>query len=125
VALEAIDILVGDDYPGRVSRMAPQLQDGLKRLEAHAIVGEARGIGFMGALEIVADKQTKVPFPAEQDVSERIAAVALDKGLIIRPLGNAVIIAPPFIITEDEIEEMLAIITETLDTVGAVVKDRQ
>jgi 4-aminobutyrate---pyruvate transaminase len=51
--------------------------------------------------------------------------VALDKGLIIRPLGNAVIIAPPFIITEQEIDEMLAIITETLDTVGAAVKDRQ
>lgn len=124
VALEAVDILVGDDYPGRVARLAPRLQHGLKRLESHPIVGEARGIGFMGALEIVADKKTKAPFAADQDVSERIAGVALDKGLIIRPLGNSVIVAPPFIITEQEIDDMLAIIAETLDTVGATVGKR-
>lgn len=124
VALEAIDILIGDDYPGRVSRLAPRLQDGLKRLASHPMVGEARGIGFMGALEIVSDKKTKSPFPADRDVSERIAAVAFDKGLITRPLGSAVIIAPPFIITEQEIDDMLAIISETLDIVGAAVAVR-
>ncbi len=121
VALEAIDILVGDDYPGRVARLAPRLQDGLKRLAHHPMVGEARGIGFMGALEIVADKASKAPFPPDKDVSERIARVAYDKGLIIRPLGSAVIVAPPFIITEQEIDAMLAIIAETLDSVGAAV----
>ena len=50
----------------------------------------------MGALELVGDKQNKTPFPPEQPVAEQIANVALEHGLICRPVGQSIVVAPPF-----------------------------
>jgi adenosylmethionine-8-amino-7-oxononanoate aminotransferase len=88
----------------------------------HPMIGEARGVGLMGALEIVADKRTKSAFPGHLDVSERVSRQALANGLICRPLGAAVVLAPPFIITEGEIDELFAILRQTLDQVYASVQ---
>lgn len=119
IALEAIDILVDDGYMKRVAELGPRFQEGLRKLGRHRLVGEARGVCLMGALEIVADKDSKQPFPEDLEVSERIALSALSKGLIIRPLGNALVIAPPFIIDEAGIDEIVDIIEATLDDVAA------
>jgi adenosylmethionine-8-amino-7-oxononanoate aminotransferase len=83
----------------------------------HPMVGEARGVGLMGALELVADRVSKAPFPDHLEVSERVSRKALDNGLICRPLGKAVVLAPPFIIREAEIDELFDILTRTLDEV--------
>jgi adenosylmethionine-8-amino-7-oxononanoate aminotransferase len=124
IALEAIEILIEGGVARRVPALAPRFQEGLRRLAAHPLVGEARGIGLMGALDIVADKRAKTAFPAELEVSERIAETALRHGLIIRPLGTSVVLAPPFIIEEHEIDEILAIVGRTLDEVAREV-DRE
>jgi adenosylmethionine-8-amino-7-oxononanoate aminotransferase len=97
--------------------VAPHFQLLLKELEAHPQVGEARGIGLMGALELVANKQTKAPFPPEQTVSEDIANVALEHGLICRPIGQAIVLAPPFIITRAQIDELFEKLRKTLEHV--------
>ena len=68
----------------------------------------------MGAVEIVADKQTKEALPSELQISERIANKALQKGLICRPLGAVIVLGPPFIITEAEIDEVFDILEETM-----------
>jgi adenosylmethionine-8-amino-7-oxononanoate aminotransferase len=99
--------------------VAPAFQDRLRRLGDHPMVGETRGIGLMGALELVADKSAKRAYPAELRVSERIARQALKNGLICRPLGQSVVLAPPFIITPAEIEELFAILERTMDEVHA------
>jgi adenosylmethionine-8-amino-7-oxononanoate aminotransferase len=85
----------------------------------HPMVGEARGVGLMGALEMVADKRTKAAFDGRLDVSERVARQALRNGLICRPLGSAVVLAPPFIITETQIDELFTMLRRTLDEVWA------
>ncbi|MDX1421848.1 MAG: aminotransferase [Kiloniellales bacterium] len=117
IALKAIDVILNEGVFDNVVAVAPHFQLLLKELEAHPQVGEARGIGLMGALELVANKQTKAPFPPEQTVSEDIANVALEHGLICRPIGQAIVLAPPFIITRAQIDELFEKLRKTLEHV--------
>jgi 4-aminobutyrate---pyruvate transaminase len=118
IALAAIEEIESAALPN-LRRVAPAFQDRLRRLGAHPMVGEARGVGLMGALELIADKSSKRPYPAELRVSERIARQALKNGLICRPLGQSVVLAPPFVISPAEIEELFAILARTMDEVHA------
>ena len=59
-----------------------------------------------GALEAVRDKDTKTPFEAHLSVSERIANSCTDHGLICRPLGQSIVLCPPFIMTDAQMDEM-------------------
>jgi adenosylmethionine-8-amino-7-oxononanoate aminotransferase len=88
-------------------------------MASHPMVGEARGVGLMGALEMVADKHAKTPFEGRLEVSERVARQALRNGLICRPLGSAIVLAPPFIITEAQVDELFTTLKHTLDEVWA------
>jgi adenosylmethionine-8-amino-7-oxononanoate aminotransferase len=73
----------------------------------------------MGAVELVGDKATKAQLDSKLQVPERIANKALEKGLICRPLGQAIVLGPPFIITEAQIDEMFSILEETVTEVFA------
>lgn len=121
VASAAIDLIVDGGLIERVRELAPAFQAGLGRLAAHPMIGERRGIGLMGAVEAVMDRETKAPWPAHLSVSERIANACTDRGLICRPLGQAVVLCPPFVITEAEMEWMFDRLHEALDAVHADV----
>jgi adenosylmethionine-8-amino-7-oxononanoate aminotransferase len=75
----------------------------------------------MGALEAVQDKATKTPFPGHLSVSERIANACTDHGLICRPLGQSIVLCPPFITTEAQMDEMFGKLEEALTKVFAEV----
>lgn len=117
VALKSIELIEHGGLLENVQRVSPHFQAHLKRLSAHPHIGEARGVGLMGALELVADKENGKPLPAELQIPERLATQALDNGLICRPLGAAIVLAPPFIITESQIDEIFASLELTLDSV--------
>lgn len=70
-------------------------------------VGEYRQTGFVGAIELVADKKTKTPLPSEERIGYRIYKRALNRGILLRPLGNILYFMPPYIISEEEIECMV------------------
>lgn len=117
VSLEAIRIIVEGGILQHVQEIGPLFQSQLRALAAHPLVGEARGVGLMGALEIVSDKSAKTPFPGTLRLGERIARTARDKGLIIRPLGSSIILAPPFILTARQIDDMVSILGDVLDEI--------
>ena len=75
----------------------------------------------MGALEAVADKPSRQPFPSELSVSERIANACTDNGLICRPLGQSVVLCPPFVMTDEQMDEMFEKLEASLKTVFAEV----
>ena len=77
------------------------------------------GIGLMGALEVVSDKATKEPFDGSLSVSERLANACLDNGLICRPLGQAIVLCPPYIFDKALTDEMFDKITLALNDVQA------
>jgi len=126
IALKAIDlILKGDDTHGplidNVRTLTPKFEAGLRYLAENPNIGEARGKGLMGALEAVADKATKTPFDGSLSVSERIANTCTDHGLICRPLGQAIVLCPPFIMTPSQMDEMFEKLEAALKKVFAEV----
>jgi 4-aminobutyrate---pyruvate transaminase len=126
IALKAIDLILnGDDTHGplldNVRRLTPRFEAGLRRLAENPNIGEWRGTGLMGALEAVQDKATKTPFPGHLSVSERIANACTDHGLICRPLGQSIVLCPPFVITEAQMDEMFEKLEAALGKVFAEV----
>ena len=107
VAVETLNIYAERDILSHVRRVGPMLQDGLRAFRDHPLVGEVRGVGLIGALELVADKRSRGPFPPELTVGAKVVAKAQDKGVILRAMGDAVAFAPPLVITEAEITELL------------------
>lgn len=115
IALKAIDVVMNEGLAENVRALTPKFEAGLAYLAENPNIGEWRGKGLMGALEAVKDKATKTPFPGTLSVSERIANTCTDHGLICRPLGQAIVLCPPFIMTEAQMDEMF-------DKLGAALK---
>ena len=107
IALKAIDVVMNEGLAENVVKGAPRMEAGLRRImQKHANIGELRGIGYMWALEAVKNADTKEPFPGKLSVSERIANTCTDLGLICRPLGQSIVLCPPFILTDAQMDEM-------------------
>ncbi|MGB3555231.1 MAG: aminotransferase [Jannaschia sp.] len=116
IALKSIELVRGG-LLDNVRRLTPAFEAGMARLARHPHIGEARGRGLMGALEAVKDKATKTPWDSHLSVSERIANTCTDHGLICRPLGQAIVLCPPFVMTDAQMEEMFAKLGTALDEV--------
>ncbi|KJZ20569.1 aminotransferase [Loktanella sp. S4079] len=121
IALKAIDVVMNEGLAENVRALTPLFEEGMARLAEKKNIGEWRGKGLMGALEAVADKETKTPFDGSLSVSERIANACTDQGLICRPLGQAVVLCPPFIFTPAHMDEMFSKLEKALDGVFASV----
>ena len=117
IALKAIDIILNRGVLDNIVAVSPYFQERFASFLSHPHIGEARGIGLMGALELVGDKGCKTPFPPKQPVAEQIANVALENGLICRLIGQAIVVAPPFIITRCQIDELFDKLQITVEKV--------
>ena len=117
IALKAIELILNGGVLENVNNISPYFQERLAEFADHPHIGEARGVGLMGALELVEGKADKTPFPADNPVAEKIANTALDNGLICRPVGQAIVVAPPFIITKEQTEELFDKLQMTIEHV--------
>ena len=108
VALEALRIYEERDFAGHVLKVGIRLQDGLNSLRDHALVGEVRGVGMVGAVELVKDKASKMPFDPALGVGAKANRIAEEDGLILRALGDAVGFCPPLIVDEETIDEIVS-----------------
>ena len=125
VALETLKIYEERDIVGQVRRVGPRLQEGLRRLSAHPLVGEARGVGLIGALELVRDKSTRVNFDTKVGVGAYVVKRAQHHGTILRNMaGDVIAFCPPLIITEAEIDALLERTARALDDTLAMVRGR-
>ena len=107
VALETLKIYEERDMLGHVQSVAGHFGRRLAELSNSPLVGESRGIGLIGGLELVANKQNREPYPAEVKVGATVASKALANGLIVRGLpGDVIGICPPMIIEETEIDTL-------------------
>jgi adenosylmethionine-8-amino-7-oxononanoate aminotransferase len=123
IASEAIRLVTEGRLLENVQRLTPRFEAGLARLAEHPNIGEWRGKGLMGALEAVRDARTRTPFDGALSVSERIANACTDHGLICRPLGQSIVLCPPFTITEAQMDEMFAKLGTALSEVFAAIAD--
>jgi adenosylmethionine-8-amino-7-oxononanoate aminotransferase len=102
-ALATLSLFEREDVPGRVSALSKIMGRYLSRLAGHPNVGDIRQKGLMAGIEIVADRRTKGRFPPEQKTGQRIIRKARDRGIILRPLGDVIVLMPPLSSTESEI----------------------
>jgi 4-aminobutyrate--pyruvate transaminase len=116
VALKTLEIYVRERIVEEVARKAPHFQARLRALTDHPLVGEARGLGLVGAIELAADKVARRPFDAKAGVGARAAANAEAEGLIVRFMaGDVVSICPPLVISDAEIDELFDRLSRALD----------
>jgi 4-aminobutyrate--pyruvate transaminase len=115
VAVKTLEIYERRDIVGNVRRVAPLFQRKLREYADHPLVGEARGVGLVGALELSPDRATAATFKTPGKVGPRMAAELLKHGVILRAIGDVLAFCPPMIITEDEIEAMFEPIGTALD----------
>ena len=115
VALENIRILREEKIIEKVhAETAPYLQKRLRELNDHPLVGEVRGVGMLGAIELVQDKATRKRYEG-RGVGMICRQFCFDNGLIMRAVGDTMIISPPLVISKDEIDELVAKARKCLD----------
>ena len=122
VALETLKIYEERDIQSQVRSVGPHLQARLEELAQHPLVGEKRGVGLIGALELVEDKATHKNFDPSRAVGARVVDVMEKKGVIGRAMMNdSLAFSPPLIITKSEIDEMIGVVQESLDEIAATL----
>ncbi len=115
VALRNMDILEGDGLLEHVRHVGPYFQARLRTLEDLPIVGEVRGMGLMACVECVTSKQSRMPLTMAYEIGSRIDAHCQKLGLIVRPLINMCVISPPLIITEEQVDNLVALLRKGIE----------
>ncbi|HEX3065445.1 MAG TPA: aminotransferase class III-fold pyridoxal phosphate-dependent enzyme, partial [Dongiaceae bacterium] len=115
VALETLKIYQERDILGQVRRVSPGFLKHLGAFKDHPMIGEVRGIGLIGAIELVRDKQTKETFDPKLGVAAAVVKRAQDHGLIVRVVPDGVAFCPPLIATDAEIGELFKRFGRALD----------
>jgi adenosylmethionine-8-amino-7-oxononanoate aminotransferase len=124
VALAVVDITVRDRLPERALRLEPVLGAALADLmESHPNLGDVRGLGLLWGLELVADQESRRPFPRERMVTERFLAACQASGLLLYPASDghndAVLIGPPLNVTDGELESLVERVDASLSALEA------
>jgi len=116
VASANIRILRDENIINQVGNdTGPYLQQCWQALADHPLVGEARGVGFLGALELVKIKETREVFDPPGRAGILCRDAALQNGLIMRAVGDSMIISPPLIMGRDQIDDLVALALKSLD----------
>jgi 4-aminobutyrate--pyruvate transaminase len=121
LGVKAIEIYRKRDIVGHVRKIAPGFAQRLERIREHPLVGEVRHCGLIGAAELVADKRTKRPFDPKAGVGARLVRSLLERGAILRAIGDTVAVCPPMIITAGEIDALFDRFEAALDDTEARV----
>ncbi len=121
IALKTLEIMERRNIVGHVQSVAPRFQQRLHAFADHPLVGETRGVGLIGGIELVADKSSKTSFDPAKAVGAYLAKRAEDHGLIIRALGDSIAFCPPLIMTNSEIDAMFDRAAKAFDETEAWV----
>ena len=116
-ALATLSIFEREDVLLHVSRLSGTMARELANLSGHRHVGEIRQKGLMAGIEIVADRETRERFPPEEKLGQRVTRKVRERGVILRPLGDVIVLMPPLSSTEAEIESLVRTAGWAIDAV--------
>lgn len=116
VALANLQVFRQEKTLSRLSAKIKMLTQWLKPIADIPHVGDVRQRGFMVGIELVRDKATKVPYPLSAKAGHHVAAIARSKGLILRPIGNVLVLIPPLSTTAEELKKMVEILKKSIET---------
>jgi putrescine aminotransferase len=116
VALANLDIIERENLVGRVrDDIGPYLAKRFEELKSHPLVGSVQTCGFVAGLVLVKDSATGERFDSESGVGMKCRAHCFGNGLIMRAVGDRMIIAPPLTMTHAQIDELMGLIVRCLD----------
>ncbi|MDQ7794045.1 MAG: aspartate aminotransferase family protein [bacterium] len=115
VGLRNLELILDEDLPGRSARLGEYLLNSLSALD-HPAVGEVRGLGLMVGLELVADRATRQPFDPKRWVGWELQEACRREGVLLRSLGDIISLSPPLVITEEQIDLVVAVLDRCLRT---------
>jgi len=116
-AIATLSIFGRENVLMRVSRLGRTMERALMELSGHRNVGEVRRKGLMAGIEIVADRATRERFPPEKKVGQRVVRKVRERGVILRPLGDVIVLMPPLSSTEEEIRSLVRSASWAIDAV--------
>ena len=127
-ALAVLEIMEREELIARVGEMETIMERELAPLRQHPHVAEVRGKGLLWGIEIVKDRETLEPFPAKTGLTGNILRDGLKNGVFFYPAGtgevrDVIVLGPPYIITEDEIKEIVSTLKASIDTCVAAALD--
>jgi len=105
----------------RMATKVELLAERLKEFWSLPHVGDVRQKGFMVGVELVADRKTKEPFPPQMKVGQKVILEARRQGVVIRPLGDVIVLMPPLAIPEGELERLVEIVYHAIEKVTATI----
>ncbi|MEQ8799129.1 MAG: adenosylmethionine--8-amino-7-oxononanoate transaminase [Salinisphaeraceae bacterium] len=114
-ALATLDIFESDDVIAANRHKAGVLADAIAPLADHPSVGDVRQHGMIAAVEMVADKAARTPYPWQERLGLRVYRLALTRESLLRPLGNVVYFMPPYVITDEQIRHLAEVAVEGID----------
>ena len=114
-ALANLELFEKEGVLERLQGRIRAFQEALGPLKALPHVGEVRQIGLVAGIELVRDRGSKEPYPLEEKMGFRVCRIARKKGLLLRPLGNVIVLMPPLSITEGEIRWMARVVGEAIE----------
>ncbi|WP_019171585.1 aspartate aminotransferase family protein [Pseudaminobacter salicylatoxidans] len=115
VALENLRLIEERDLVGNAREVGAYMQQRLRELSSHELVGEVRGIGLIAAIELVADKATKAPWGQPGALGALTNGLLQQNGVISRNMGDALAFCPPLIITRAQVDEIISALKTSLD----------
>jgi adenosylmethionine-8-amino-7-oxononanoate aminotransferase len=119
VALASLDLIESSGAVAKVQQIERWLRSGLEPLRDLPFAGDIRVLGDVGVVELVSDKQSKEAGGYLDEIGPRLTRAFVERGLLLRPLGNVVYVMPPYVITQAETEWMLQQVREVL---GAIIE---
>jgi putrescine aminotransferase len=120
VALETLRIQQREKIVERVrEHTAPYFSERWASLADHPIVGEARSLGLVGAIEIVRDKASRERFHKDLGAGTRCRDICVDNGLVMRAVGDTMIVSPPLIVEDTHVDELVGKAWQALDLTAA------
>lgn len=105
-ALTTLDIFAEDNVIEKNKKLAKNIYDQVAQLQDHPHVAEIRQTGMILAIELIKDKQKKIPYPWQQRLGQKVYQYGLKQGVLLRPLDSVVYLMPPYVINDDEIKKM-------------------
>lgn len=108
VALASLEVFAEERVLARLGPRIEQLAQGLRRLADHPHVGDVRQCGMLAGIELVSDRATTAPYDWTERRGARACLAARERGVLLRPLGDVVVLMPPLCVTEAEVAQLLA-----------------
>ena len=125
--MKNLEIIERERLVERAEKMGQRMLDGLMTLGKFEMVGEVRGLGLMAAVALVAVRATKAPFAPKLKVGEGVRKGMQDRGVFTRARNDVILLAPPLVIREDQIDRIVSSMMSSIQEVqgrlsGAVAR---